>query len=259
MLKVEDILEDGESQGEGLPYIRDGFVLEYSGGLYPFDTNGMLNPLDPVNLLLCWHLDEDFGCEDDGFETILKTMLAVTKIRKAGFSVVTQYKSGAARAVKLNDSTDKVLILGDYAKANKLVLPILSTQLSDNYDQSGIPLWKGLGFKTPPHYGICCSEQTYPVDGWHGGELLDGSDTVTYFNIIGGGKKVTVKKVYRDVQVQSVSDDMDQDWDYGAFEGTKYEITVKPFKDEKPTLKAGPFHKTTPKYVWQDKGEDDDT
>ena len=259
MLKVADILEYGELQGEGSPYIRDGFVMKHSGGLYPFVSKGMLNPLDPVNLILCWHLGVDFSGCDSGVETVLDTMLAVTRCRKTGFTVMTRYKSGAARTVKLDDGTEKVVILGDYAKEKRLILPILSTQLSDKYDQSSIPLWSSLGFRTPPHYGICCNENTYSVDGWHGSNLLEGSDTITYYNIIGGGKKVTVKKTHRDAQVQSVSDEMDRDWDYGNIEVTNYEVTVKPFNDEKPTLKAGPFHKTTPKYVWQDKGEDDDT
>lgn len=252
MLKTEDILENGELQGNGSPFTPNGFVMEYSGAWYPFVDTGMINPLDPVNLLLCWCTAEGFGDEDSGFETVLNTMLAVTEIRKAGFSIVTRYKSGAARTVRLDDGTDKVIILGDYAKEKGLLLPILSTQLSDKYDQSLIPLWKSLGFTTPPHYGTCINENTYTVDGWHGEYLLDGSDTVTYYNIIGGGKKITIKKTYRDTLIQTVSDDSDRDWDYGSFEGTRYEIKVEPFQ-EKPVLKSKPFHKTTPDYVWQDK------
>lgn len=253
MLKTEDILESGELQGDGSPFTPNGFVMKYSGSFYPFVDTKMINPLDPVNLLLCWGREDGFGDKDSGFESVLDTMLAVTEIRKAGFSVVTRYKSGAVRTVKLDDGTDKVIILGEYAKEKGLLLPILSTQLSDKYDQSLISLWKSLGFTTPPYYGICSNESTYPVDGWHGENLLDGSDTVTYYNIIGGGRKITVKKTCRDALTQTVSDDADRDWDYGNIEGTKYEIKVEPFHEGKPVLKSAPFHKTTPDYVWQDK------
>lgn len=254
MLKVEDILEDGESVGGGTPFHLGGYVLKYSGAWYPFDSKGLLNPLDPVNLILCWPLcsDDELSDEDEDFESVLETMLAVTDFRKKGFSVMTRYKSGAARTIKLNDSTDKVIILGDYAKDKKLLLPILSTQLSDMYVQSNVELWKSLGFHTPPHYGICKTDCDYAVDGWHGDSVLSGTDHITYYNIIGGGKKVTVKKVHREAEVQTVSDDDDRDWDYGYTEYTTYSVSVKPFS-ESLELKAAPFHKTTPDYVWEDK------
>ena len=254
MLKVEDILEDGESVGGGTPFHLGGYVLKYSGAWYPFDSKGLLNPLDPVNLILCWPLcsDDELSDEDEDFESVLETMLAVTDFRKKGFSVMTRYKSGAARTIKLNDGTDKVVILGDYAKDKKLLLPILSTQLSDMYVQSNVELWKSLGFRTPPHYGICKTDCDYAVDGCHGDSILSGTDHVTYYNIIGGGKKVTVKKVHREAEVQTVSDDDDRDWDYGYTEYTTYSVAVKPFS-ESLELKAAPFHKTTPDYVWEDK------
>lgn len=259
MLKVEDILEDGESVGGGTPFHLGGYVLKYSGAWYPFDSKGLLNPLDPVNLILCWPLcsDDELSDEDEDFESVLETMLAVTDFRKKGFSVMTRYKSGAARTIKLNDSTDKVIILGDYAKDKKLLLPILSTQLSDMYVQSNVELWKSLGFHTPPHYGICKTDCDYAVDGWHGDSVLSGTDHITYYNIIGGGKKVTVKKVHREAEVQTVSDDDDRDWDYGYTEYTTYSVAVKPFS-ESLELKAAPFHKTTPDYVWQDKGNENE-
>lgn len=259
MLKVEDILEDGESVGGGTPFHLGGYVLKYSGAWYPFDSKGLLNPLDPVNLILCWPLcdDDELSDEDEDFESVLETMLAVTDFRKKGFSVMTRYKSGAARTIKLNDSTDKVIILGDYAKDKKLLLPILSTQLSDMYVQSNVELWKSLGFHTPPHYGICKTDCDYAVDGWHGDSVLSGTDHITYYNIIGGGKKVTVKKVHREAEAQTVSDDDDRDWDYGYTEYTTYSVAVKPFS-ESLELKAAPLHKTTPDYVWQDKGNENE-
>lgn len=260
MLTVEEILEEGESVGGGTPYCKDCFVLSYSGGLYPFDSKGMLNPLDPVNLILCWPLcsDDDICDEDEDFESVLDTMLAVTDFRKKGFSVMTRYKSGAARTIKLNDGTDKVIILGDYAKEKKLLLPILSTQLSDMYVQSNVELWKSLGFRTPPHYGISRTDCDYDVDNWQGDSALSGTDHVTYYNIIGGGRKVTVRKVHREAEVQTVSDDNDRDWDYGYTDFTTYKVSVTPFS-ESLEPKTAPSHKTTPKYVWQDKGENDDT
>lgn len=252
MLKIEDITENGEPVGEGVPFQLGGYVLEYSGAWYPFDPKGMLNPLDPVNLILCWPLPEEEGEVDDDFESVLNTMLEVTRFRKCGFSVITKYKSGAARTIKLADGSDTVIILGDYAKEHRLLLSILSTQLSESYDQSTIELWKSLGFRTPPHYGIFKTENTYSLDGWQGSSLLSGSKTITYFNIIGGGKKVVVKKTYDDAEVQEISDSDDRDWDYGSIEHTAYNVSVTPFSGG-PTLKAAPFHSTTPKFKWEDK------
>ena len=256
MLTVEKILEEGTAVGGDTPYSKGCYVLSYSGGFYPFDSKGMLNPLDPVNLILCWPIIGSQGDEDSDFEAILETMLAVTDFRKKGFSVMTRYKSGAARTIKLNDDTDKVIILGDYAKEKKLLLPILSTQLSDMYVQSNVELWKRLGFRTPPHYGICRSDCDYAVNGLHGDSVLEGNDHVTYYNIIGGGRKVTVKKVHREAEVQSVSDDDDRDWDYDYVDLVHYGIEVKPFS-ETLTLKAAPFHKTTPDYVSEDKNAEE--
>lgn len=254
MLDIEDILEDGEAVGEGTPFHLGGYVLEYSGAWYPFDAKGMLNPLDPVNLILCWPLPEEEGEVDEDFESVLNTMLAVTQFRKKGFEVVTKYKSGAARTIKLADGSDTVVILGDYAKGHKLLLPILSTQLSESYDQSAIELWKSLGFRTPPHYGICKTENTYNVDGWQGASLLSGDKTITYYNIIGGGKKVVVKKTYVEAEVQEISDDGDRDWDFGYVEHAEYHVTVTPISNT-PSLKAAPFRSTTPQFVWEDKND----
>lgn len=256
MLTVDEILEEGESVGGGTPYSKGCYVLSYSGGLYPFDSKGLLNPLDPVNLILCWPLcdDEELSDEDEDFESVLDTMLAVTDFRKKGFSVMTRYKSGAARTIKLNDGTDKVIILGDYAKEKKLLLPILSTQLSDMYVQSNVELWKSLGFRTPPHYGISRTDCDYDLHEWQGDSVLSGTDHVTYYNIIGGGRKVTVRKVHREAEVQTVSDDDDRDWDYGYTEFTTYKVSVTPFSE---SLEHAPFKKTTPNYVWEDKNAEE--
>lgn len=249
MLNEQEIFKNGNTVGGHEAYCKGNTVIEYSGGLYPFHGETMLNPLDPVNLILSWPILGSYcGDYDSGFESILETMLAVTDFRKKKFSVMTRYKSGAARTIKLEDGSDKIIILGDFAKARKLSLPILSTQLSDEYRQDGIEVWKSLGFRTPPHYGISMTEQTYSVDGWKGSRLLDGTDDVTYYNIIGGGRKVTVKKVHREASVQEVSDDVDSDWDYDYVDLVHYGIEVKPFS-ETLTLKAAPFHKTTPDYV----------
>lgn len=252
MLNAQEIAANGEPvDGEGSPYYEDGSVLKYSGGLYPFRNGKLINPLDPVNLLLCWPVLNGYD-ENEGFERILSTMLAVTRFRKKKYTVLTRYKSGAARTIKLEDGTDNIIILGDHAKQNSLCLPILSTQLSDEYRQDGIEVWKSLGFRTPPHYGIFMTEQTYGVDGGKGSRLLDGTDEVTYYNIIGGGRKVTVKKVHRDASVQEGSDDADRDWDYDYVDLVRYYIEVKPFS-ETSNLKTAPFRKTTPTFVWEEK------
>ena len=253
MLNEQEILKNGSPVGGLEAYCKGNTVIEYSGGLYPFHGESMLNPLDPVNLILSWPILGSYIDGDSDFESILETMLAVTDFRKKKFSVMTRYKSGAARTIKLEDGSDKIVILGDFAKARKLSLPILSTQLSDQYRQDGIEIWKSLGFRTPPHYGISVSEQTYGVDGWNGSRLLDGTDDVTYYNIIGGGRKVTVKKVHREANVQEVSDDMGSDWDYSYVDLVRYSIEVKPFSE---SLNAQ-YRKTTPNYVWEDKNAEE--
>lgn len=252
MLKIEDITESGEPVGEGTPFHLGGYVLEYSGALYPFDAKGLLNPLDPVNLILCWPLPDEEGEADETFESVLNTMLEVTRFRKCGFSIVTKYKSGAARTIKLADGSDTVIILGDHAKEHKLLLPILSTQLSESYDQSTIELWQSLGFRTPPHYGIFKNEKTYSLDGWQGASLLSGKKTITYYNIIGGGKKVVVKKTHDDAEVQEVSDSDNRDWDFGYIDHVAYHVSVTPIS-ETTALKASPFHGTTPQFKWEDR------
>lgn len=251
MINIDDILEDGSQMGCGSPYTPDSFVMKYSGGLYPFHEGKLLNPLDPLNLILSWEIiNDDTGLEDGSdedreFERVLDTMLAVTRFRKCKYEIVTRYKSGAARAIRLLDGSDKVVILGDYAKDNGgLILPILSTQLSDNYRQEDTPAWKEFGFRTPPHYGICTFEQAYRVEGIHDIDVLEGTDEVTYYDIIGGGKKVVVKKVHRDAERQEISDSEDRDWDYGWVEGTAYSIKVS---------KDPAYHPTTPNFVWEDK------
>lgn len=184
-------------------------------------------------------------------------MLAVTEFRKKKYTVITRYKSGAARTIKLEDGTDNIIILGDHAKQHSLCLPILSTQLSDNYDQTDVKLWKELGFHTPPHYGICVKTSVYGVDGWHGMSLMEGTDTVTYYNIVGGGKKITIKKRRREVESQEVSSDEDRDWDFESVDETEYDIQVEIDSQRKAEYRKKAFvasgHPTTPNFVWEDK------
>ena len=65
-----------------------------------------------------------------------------------------------------------------------------------------------------------------------------------------------MKKVHREAEVQSVSGDDDRDWDYGYMEYTTYAVSVTPFS-ESLELKAAPFHKTTPDFVWEDKNAEE--
>ena len=254
MIKESTILEDGEILGDGGNSFYPGhFVVSYSGNLYPFSEKGMLNPLDPFNLIVSLPV---VGTEldDSVLNKVINTMLSVTEIRKAGFTVITRYDSGAARTVHLEDGSNKVIILGDLAKNRHLILPILSTQLSGDYDQSKIEPWKSHGFKTPPHYGINTVENTYSVNEWHGDTLVEGTKEITYYNIIGGGKKLSVKKVRCDYDTQSVDTDGDSDWEYGNVERTSYSMSEQNIEEPKP-FKTKPYRGTTPEYVWQDKGE----
>ena len=237
----QTILEEGHEVGTGNdPLYRNSFVMSYNGSLYPFCNGAMLNPLDPVVLLSCI----GSGHDDRAIETAMKICRTVDRafeLRKDGYSIITRYKSGAPKAI-LENKTNNVLILGDLAKKENILLPILSTQLADEqYDQSGVDAWKERGFKTPRKYDIV--EKTSDVKSGVS-EDFDEIETQVLNYKFGG---ICVSFVHTEGERRVVSDDKDRDWDYEYVEDDYMEIS-REASDQIP-------NKTEcPKFVWQDKG-----
>lgn len=237
----QTILEEGHEVGTGNdPLYMDSFVMSYNGSLYPFCNGVMLNPLDPVVLLSCI----GSGHDDRAIETAMKicrTVDMASKLRKEGYTIITRYKSGAPKAI-LESKTNNVLILGDFAKKENILLPILSTQLADEqYDQSGVDVWKERGFKTPRKYDIV--KKTSDVKSGVS-EYLDEIETQVLNYKFGD---ICVSFVHTKGERRVVSDDEDRDWDYEYSEDDYMKIS-REASDQIP-------NKTEyPKFVWQDKG-----
>ena len=237
----QTILEEGYGVGAGNDSLyRNSFVMSYNGSLYPFCNGKMLNPLDPVELLCCM----DSGYDDRAIETakkICRTVYMASKLRKEGYTIITRYKSGAPKTI-LESKTDNVLILGDLAKKENLLLPILSTQLADEqYDQSSVDAWKERGFKTPRKYDIV-DKTSYVMSG--AGEDLDEVESQVTNYKFGG---ICVSFVHAEGESRTVSDDQDRDWDYEHFEDDYMEI----YREAPDPIPNKTEH---PKFVWQDKG-----
>ena len=61
-----------------------------------------------------------------------------------------------------------------------------------------------------------------------------------------------IKKPNNWNEVQEISDSDNRDWDFGYIEHAEYHVTVTPISNT-PSLKAAPFHGTTPQFKWEDK------
>ena len=237
----QTILEEGHEVGAGNdPLYRNSFVMSYNGSLYPFCNGKMLNPLDPVELLCCL----GSGHDDRAIETAMKICRTVDRafeLRKDGYSIITRYKSGAPKAI-LENKTNNVLILGDLAKKENLLLPILSTQLADEqYDQSSVDAWKERGFKTPRKYDIV--DKTCNVNQWEGGDW----DEVEYQESRYKIDDICVSFTHTERERREVSEDENRDWDYEYVEDDYMEI----YREAPDPIPNKTEH---PKFVWQDKG-----
>lgn len=214
--------------------------MSYNGSLYPFRNGKMLNPLDPVELLCCL----GSGHDDRAIETAMKICRTVDRafeLRKDGYSIITRYKSGAPKAI-LENKTNNVLILGDLAKKENLLLPILSTQLADEqYDQSSVDAWKERGFKTPRKYDIV--DKACNVNQWEGGNW----DEVEYQELRYKIDDICVSFTHTERERREVSEDENRDWDYEYVEDDYLGIS-----QEAPD--PIPNKTEHPKFVWQDKG-----
>lgn len=237
----QTILEEGHEVGTGNdPLYRNSFVMSYNGSLYPFFNGKMLNPLDPVELLCCM----GSGYDERAFKTaekICHTVDMASKLRENGYTIITRYKSGAPKAI-LESKTNNVLILGDLAKKENILLPILSTQLADeHYDQSSVDAWKERGFKAPRKYAIV--EKTSDVDQRKSGEW-DEIESKTLSYKFGG---ICVSFTHTEGERREVSEDENRDWDYEYIKTDSLWIS----REEPNRIPNKTEH---PKFVWQDKG-----
>lgn len=250
----EEIFNDADTD-IGNPFeTKEGLrsLLLSNGHAYPFIGKRMLNPLDPVTLLLSI-VEVDENTDDDRAMEwayrICRTVHEAWRIRKSGYSIVTRYKSGAPRVV-LDKVTNKVIILGELASSNRLILPILSTQLADNgYEQANVEAWKERGFTTPEKYdvryrtstwedpdpGFGYNYKTRTLESWH----------------FGGYGFYFIKE---EAEVAEVSDDGDRDFDYEGVEHEYFRIE----KDNAKETGGVPGKTERPQFIWQDKGVTDE-
>lgn len=255
-----EIFKSGVSICSGVSHYEDGGLIHLDGCYFPFRGQVMQNPLDPANLLLCppVFVDEpdcDDDSEDDGtafIEKVLNTLLHVTDIRENGYRISTRYLSGAPRTI-IQNGTEKTVILGDYSKENNLLLPLLSTQLADEqYSQERVDAWKIRGFKTAPKYKCFATTYTDNLEGNQCGLMAfvsSGKKEQTYYNIYGGGLKISVVKKHVDVEIEDYEEDDDGDFegrDYTNWRINSVEKEIRHPVSNKPT------------YVWQDNGEQND-
>lgn len=237
----QTILQEGHEVGAGNdPLYRDSVVISYNGSLYPFRNGKMLNPLDPVELLCCLGT----GYDDRAIETarkICRTVNMASQLRKNGYSIITRYKSGAPKAI-LESKTNNVLILGDLAKKENILLPILSTQLADeHYDQSSVDAWKERGFKAPRKYDIV--EKTSDVRPGVGEEWDELESQILSYKF----GDIRVSFIHTEGERKDVSDDENRDWDYEYVETDSLRIS----REEPDPIPNKTEH---PKFIWQDKG-----
>lgn len=248
-----------ESDSE-VSHYKDGSLVQLDGCYYPYRDQIMQNPLDPANLLLCAPVFVEDSCSDedsDGkgtefVERVLNTLLHATDLREKGYKISTAYNSGAPRAI-IQNGTENTIILGEYSKTHGLLLPLLSTQLADSrYRQENIDVWKERGFTTPPKYKCYVSTYNDNLEGRQYGTMAYvsfGYKEQTYYNVYGGGLKITIVKKHSELEIEDYEDDDD-----GSFEGREYTN----WRIEK--VERTPDHPVSskPKFVWQDKGEKDE-
>ena len=200
------------------------YVVFADGSWYPFIEGKLSNPLDPITLLVgMLHLVGPSGSVSAlaaPIDKLLRTCAVATSIRNRKPTFITKCNSGAPKTLLVDG---EVIILGDRAKKDGLMLSILSSQIAgDSYNQSAVRAWKELGFSRP---------RVVDVDSSIG--RIEGSlREVTEYTIKGWYpvNKVTIAYTGNGVQVF-----------YDYVEGEKTNNTRK--------------FMSTPKYAWQDKGE----
>lgn len=219
MKSEEELLREAEKY-----YDTNGpFLLLSEGYLFPFKGKKLQNPLDPAELVKASKVSTYEA--QSRLSAVIHTCVEATMLRDKGYKILARGNSGCPRVIDVNGF---VIILPDYASKKGLYLPMLSTQLADNvWVQNKVKPWDAYGFTNPEKIDVReISHKSH--DRWD----TERSTTVYSF-----GKNHTLT-------VEWISEGLRHGCD------TYYNFFLSP--------KAG-VSPTTPKYVWQDKGEEDDT
>lgn len=206
------------------------FAVFADGAWYPFINGKLSNPLDPITLLESMlAIAGPSGSVSPmalPIDKLLMTCTVATEIREKSPVFITKCNSGAPKTLLVDG---KVVILGDKAKKDGLMLSILSSQIAgDSYNQSSVDAWKSLGFNKPRILKVKCK------GGWHESEQRNEKVWRTY----------TIDDKYPVMEVQVIDSEDGFRIKYG-FDNTPNREVFRKFM-------------TTPKYVWQDKGEKDE-
>lgn len=203
------------------------FAVFADGAWYPFINGKLSNPLDPITLLESMlAIAGPSGSVSPmalPIDKLLMTCTVATEIREKSPVFITKCNSGAPKTLLVDG---KVVILGDKAKKDGLMLSILSSQIAgDSYDQSSVDAWKSLGFIKPRILKV------KRKGGWF--ESSQRPERVWRTYTIDGGYPVMEVKVI------------------DGEDGIRIEYGF----DNTPSREVFRKFMTTPKYVWQDKGE----
>lgn len=215
-------------------------IVEDNGSFFPVVSGRLANPLDPESYITVFRRNERYRTSDTAelLGRVLTTCVHASRFRKAGFEVVTYSTTGVPKVIK---SEGIVHILGDYSKKNNLIYPILCVQLSDSaYDQSKSDAWSKYKFATPVKLDVVSEFDTKPVRGHLG---ADEVSSTTY--TLNSDKYVNQEIVTIHVNDTFTSRGRDTD----------YEVTFGCKEKPKPKKRKVVAKKTTPDYIWQDKGE----
>lgn len=228
MKTVDELLSIYNSKNYGYPNSNSrNFAVFADGAWYPFINGKFSNPLDPATLLegmlAIAGQSGSISPMAQPIDVLLRTCAVATEIREKSPVFITKCNSGAPKTLLVDG---KVVILGDMAKKDGLMLSILSSQIAGHsYDQSSVEAWKSLGFNRPRVLNVKFK------GGWHESEQRPERVWRTY----------TIDGAYPIMGVRIVDSE----------DGIRIEYRL----DSNDTFRK---FMTTPKYVWQDKGEKDE-
>ena len=198
----------------GSAYMEDSTVVNVDGSSYPLSMGHLVNPLAPVNLIICMPgNDEPDHPSIPHVLKILDTIFAAQGLRTVGYEIVSRKDSGAPTVIK--ERNGFVNGLGDYAKKHNLYYPLLCAQLADSeFIQDRVHPWNEYGFKTPPLYMI-------DVKGYvdHKEDLMEIRDiSGRLFRILNpdGSVCITVDIKHVEVEEATISDSDTHDLEYSG-------------------------------------------
>lgn len=215
-------------------------IIEDDGGFFPVVDGRLANPLDPESYITVFRRNHRYRTSSAAelLDKVLCTCKHASKFRNAGFEVITYSTPGVPKVIK---SEGVVHILGDYSKKNNLIYPIFCVQLSDSaYDQSKSKAWSVYKFTTPDKIDVVSEFDSHPVRGHLG---ADECSRTTY--TLNADKYVNQNIITIHTRDEFTSRGCDTD----------YEVTFDIKEKPQPKKRKAIARKTTPDFVWQDKGD----